>query len=410
MVPIGQLTPGQVINLNMASLHNLSIGLDLGSVGSAKPSKSTSADKNEASSSGKAQKEFCQYLHRYCLQEKVEGFNYCKRHILQDKTAPFKQCTYIHRPSGKRCPNVERRQMNEHNFLFYCSEHNKKFNLLSFKSQLMESVTQSGSVALCPGQALKRRFSELEHFCPNEWHDHRRPNFDWTMAKDMNLVVPSRSLKRKVHNSLLEVQNKIDIEEDCAKLTMDEVFNHHADTDFEGPESYMENPLRHASTYAPEEVAHILRDKMLRLQTLYINHLGYFRELLKHRMVEYLLEANKDQNNDDKLLSKAVAKLPHLDPVKEEEDLKLLKAMQKYHNIKGKERLAKEKAAELKFMAREKIEDKPGTSAQTAPGSKPPKPTCIFPIDEKDTCAAVCLPLSNYCLKRKFAANNFKQD
>lgn len=48
---------------------------------------------------------FCKYTHRTCMQNCVDGYDYCIRHILEDKAAPFKQCTYMTK-SGKRCPTA----------------------------------------------------------------------------------------------------------------------------------------------------------------------------------------------------------------------------------------------------------------------------------------------------------------
>lgn len=49
---------------------------------------------------------FCMYSHRVCMQNRLEGYEYCLKHILEDKNAPFKQCTYQSGKSGKRCTNA----------------------------------------------------------------------------------------------------------------------------------------------------------------------------------------------------------------------------------------------------------------------------------------------------------------
>jgi len=40
------------------------------------------------------------------MQNRLEGYSYCARHILEDKNAPYKQCSYVSTKSGKRCPNA----------------------------------------------------------------------------------------------------------------------------------------------------------------------------------------------------------------------------------------------------------------------------------------------------------------
>lgn len=48
-------------------------------------------------------KKQCAYKPYECTKLALDNFNYCNRHILEDKSAPFKQCTYIYVNSGKRC-------------------------------------------------------------------------------------------------------------------------------------------------------------------------------------------------------------------------------------------------------------------------------------------------------------------
>lgn len=45
----------------------------------------------------------CAYKGYDCSQLSLDGYNYCQRHILCDKGAPFKQCGYIYAVNGKRC-------------------------------------------------------------------------------------------------------------------------------------------------------------------------------------------------------------------------------------------------------------------------------------------------------------------
>lgn len=41
-----------------------------------------------------------------CNHSRHENSPYCLRHILQDPTAPYKQCAYIYNSTGKRCLNI----------------------------------------------------------------------------------------------------------------------------------------------------------------------------------------------------------------------------------------------------------------------------------------------------------------
>lgn len=48
----------------------------------------------------------CSFTHRPCSQPRLEGQEFCIKHILEDKNAPFKQCSYVSTKNGKRCPSA----------------------------------------------------------------------------------------------------------------------------------------------------------------------------------------------------------------------------------------------------------------------------------------------------------------
>lgn len=50
--------------------------------------------------------QFCSYSHRTCTHNKIPGYEFCSRHILEDKNAPFKQCEFNSSKSGKKCINA----------------------------------------------------------------------------------------------------------------------------------------------------------------------------------------------------------------------------------------------------------------------------------------------------------------
>lgn len=45
----------------------------------------------------------CTYSSRQCMQKRMDGFGFCAKHILEDPTAPWKQCSYISGVTGKKC-------------------------------------------------------------------------------------------------------------------------------------------------------------------------------------------------------------------------------------------------------------------------------------------------------------------
>uniref|UniRef100_A0A9J8BXT6 INO80 complex subunit Da n=1 Tax=Cyprinus carpio carpio TaxID=630221 RepID=A0A9J8BXT6_CYPCA len=64
-------------------------------------------------------KPLCSYSPKLCKQRRLNGYAFCIRHVLEDKTAPFKQCEYVAKYNSQRCTNPipkaeERRYCNSH--------------------------------------------------------------------------------------------------------------------------------------------------------------------------------------------------------------------------------------------------------------------------------------------------------
>lgn len=45
----------------------------------------------------------CSYQPHDCSQLTLDGYDYCLRHIMEDKTAPYRQCGFVYNGNGKRC-------------------------------------------------------------------------------------------------------------------------------------------------------------------------------------------------------------------------------------------------------------------------------------------------------------------
>lgn len=48
-------------------------------------------------------KKICAYQPHECSQLTLEGYDYCLRHIMEDKSAPYRQCSFVYNNNGKRC-------------------------------------------------------------------------------------------------------------------------------------------------------------------------------------------------------------------------------------------------------------------------------------------------------------------
>ncbi|CAH2306414.1 Hypothetical predicted protein [Pelobates cultripes] len=107
-------------------------------------------------------KPLCSYSPKLCKQRRLNGYAFCIRHVLEDKTAPFKQCEYVAKYNSQRCTNPipkseDRRYCNSHlqvlGFIPKKERKKKNDSLEEVKSRhQMETVAFSLTV---PSLALK---------------------------------------------------------------------------------------------------------------------------------------------------------------------------------------------------------------------------------------------------------------
>ncbi|XP_033624508.1 INO80 complex subunit D-like [Asterias rubens] len=50
-------------------------------------------------------KPLCSYSAKVCKQRRLNGYAFCIRHVLEDKTAPFRQCEFVAKYNRQRCTN-----------------------------------------------------------------------------------------------------------------------------------------------------------------------------------------------------------------------------------------------------------------------------------------------------------------
>lgn len=70
-----------------------------------------------------------------CTLPRLEHYNYCLRHILQDPRAPYKQCAFFFASNGKRCLEPAPKYENKKEYgTNYCFEHSRLTQLTRTKS------------------------------------------------------------------------------------------------------------------------------------------------------------------------------------------------------------------------------------------------------------------------------------
>ncbi|EMP31230.1 Putative protein C12orf41 like protein [Chelonia mydas] len=124
-------------------------------------------------------------------------------------------------------------------------------------------------------------------------------------------------------------------------VTVDQTWRGDPDSEAESIDSDQEDPLKHAGVYTAEEVALIMREKLIRLQSLYIDQFKRLQHLLKEKKRRYLHSRSSLLTGPEGLLAK------------ERENLKQLKCLRRYRQRYGVEALLHRQLKERRMLATE---------------------------------------------------------
>lgn len=355
---------------------------------------------------------FCAYLHKICLNNRLEGHRFCIDHIMNDKTAPYRVCTYVHSVTGRRCNRAAHKVDRRASPL--CHYHKSlKLNAPPTSSVQIDDDSRNP-------KALLR---ELEHHIepksdPEKKDDilvesnanqtQTKPqispqtNTFWITKPDGS-AVPSMKLCKTLatFNTKRQPEHLTPIE----LPTLEEIAARHnnADSDTESVDN--QDVFRHASVYTEEELTRTLRDKMIQLKRLYVHQYSHIRYILKEKRLKYI----QAQRIEDELYGEMYSFRNNRDSP----EYPKLRAMLKYHKTFGPQALLQDQAKK-KRMSRQTIShqsrqeldnqnnDTPNANShhqnqsQSYFNSPYQQNTCIFSKTPQG-CDKPSIPLSPYC-------------
>lgn len=288
------------------------------------------------------------------------------------------------------------------------SAHHRPTNLVFLFSPLFEQQNTMEEKSISKTSTIQQLFRDLEHYCPNPEHDKVRLNSNWIKLDD-DSVTASDNLRRKI----VESKAHIDEDEDLYDPLVENTFRTDMiDSDSESIDSDREEPLKHAGVYTPEEVSAILRDKMIRLQSLYVKEVNYLQHLLKDKCKKYIQSVRSQQDvfQFSPFKISANGSLPS-------DDYNKLKALMRYHRYHGSEVLLKTQVKDKRYQLEQEQQpdgSQAGNShtvehASSNAAYKPkPAPKCIYDKDG-EKCDRRAMPLTHYCKTREFAVIRFAE-
>uniref|UniRef100_A0A8D2P4X9 KAT8 regulatory NSL complex subunit 2 n=8 Tax=Passeriformes TaxID=9126 RepID=A0A8D2P4X9_ZOSLA len=305
----------------------------------------------------------CAFAPRPCSQPRLEGQEFCIKHILEDRNAPFKQCSYVSTKNGKRLAFPPGFSSNSRlcgiktgrRSTSFCAEHARR-NALALQAQVKKSN---------PGPVGETLLCQLSSYARAE------------------LGSQSTESSRSEASRILDEDSWSDCEQD--PVTVEQTWRGDPDSEADSIDSDQEDPLKHAGVYTAEEVALIMREKLIRLQSLYIDQFKRLQHLLKEKKRRFL----HSRKGEHEAIGSSLLTGPEGLMAKERENLKRLKCLRRYRQRYGVEALLHRQLRERRVLAT----DGAAQQAHTTRSSQ----RCLAFVDDV-RCSNPSLPLTRHCL------------
>uniref|UniRef100_A0A0V0G890 KAT8 regulatory NSL complex subunit 2 n=1 Tax=Triatoma dimidiata TaxID=72491 RepID=A0A0V0G890_TRIDM len=318
----------------------------------------------------------CAYQPRICTQPVLEQYEYCMKHILEDKNAPFKPCGYAYPINNKRC--LLPAQRGDKKDIGYCPLH-------MWKTQMKRQRSMSKYVPPPTPEAL---LSGLSHYVRPVRSSTAKLESDelnnTSRTKPINPFVEADIAKVALNRThVLECASESD--SDVETATLDNIWKgaNEDSSDAESIDSQVEEALKHADYYTAEEVVHLARNKLIKLQLLYQKQFERLTHILKEKRRRYLIALKKERETLSSISDQARTS------AKEQKLYEKLKALNRYHKRSNAETVAYLACLEK----RNKEMGRSDSKSQVHPSNK-----CNF-TEGGVRCSRVILPLTKYCFK-----------
>jgi len=340
----------------------------------------------------------CNYSQYLCRREKVNSHDYCSRHILEEKSAPYKPCNFqyarIH--PHRKCPRPALKTDRKDGF---CAEHTRKAMVARQKSLRKRP----------PSDPTHRILDELSHYkqakteVKTESNSASGGDFE-DLEKD---ITPFEISKQPTKLPSPQKHKEFDFgsedDSEVDSITVENTWRGDSDSDDDSVDSEMENPLKHAGAYSAEEVIRIMRDKLVRLQKLYIDQFQRLQYLLKEERRQYKTALRKEHEAELMSIQKQPKETPE-DKIAYDQ----LKALNHYNKPAGMEAVLHAKLMERRIQANSNATNAnsnlisttvPGSLAGKLNTTSPIVAKCSFNFTSSTKCGDICIPMTKFCQK-----------
>ncbi|XP_017008808.2 KAT8 regulatory NSL complex subunit 2 isoform X1 [Drosophila takahashii] len=322
-----------------------------------------------------------------CSLMRIEGYDYCIRHILRDPRSNYRQCSHVY-SNGRKCINAVAKYDNKKEQILttLCFEHNRQtqlqkthLNVGRIRSRVETNETLLHSLSSHINvEDIKPEITKIEpdddeidvvspHVTPFVTQDHRN---------SIGHVVESSRKRRRILDYASDSSSN-DEDPPCLRNTAQDIEFY--ESDYESIDSEDDDPLKHAGVFTRAEAVRIAETKLIKLQGLYREQISHLQYVLKQRRRKYLHDIRRERELYCSIHDQ-LKETPHERKLYEQ-----LKALNSYHRRQGMEAVLYKKLKEKR-------------ARDTLYASKSSNPKCVF-TEGGVKCGERTLPCCKHCRK-----------
>ncbi|XP_055311207.1 KAT8 regulatory NSL complex subunit 2 [Sitodiplosis mosellana] len=335
----------------------------------------------------------CSNIAYECSLPRIDGYEYCIRHILQDPTAPYLMCTFL-LTNGKRCLQPAPKYDPKKDVLTsYCFEHSRQAQLTKTRTSIgkFKPIDTNDTILneLTHHLNLSKAKNLVNNVSPNNIAV--RSPYDGNDADQRDekpVVDPFVDVNAAAINTngrkILDYAS--DSSSDLETPTLNNTWRGQDldNSDNESVDSQNEDFLKHAEVYTTELVTKITTEKLMRLRALYIDQLYRLKHVLREKRRNYLHSLRNERETLCSIHDQAK------DTISERKMYEKLKALNKYQKRNGVEAILYKKFLEKRQKSRDGVLPAPSKPSFHA--------RCIF-TEGGVKCGDRIIPLSKFCRK-----------
>ncbi|XP_013111178.1 KAT8 regulatory NSL complex subunit 2 [Stomoxys calcitrans] len=322
-----------------------------------------------------------------CSIPRIDGYDFCIRHILRDPKGNFRQCTYTY-SNNKKCTNALPKHdlKNDPNMTTLCFEHNRQVQLQKTHASVGKlKQVDSNDVLL---NSLAHHINVEDTPLKNDTNCEQDEEIDVVSPYVMPFVthdqvhmisdVVCTMRKRK---RILDYASDSSTDEEVICMSNTSHGYECNESDNESVDSQDDDLLKHAGIYTRQEAIRISEAKLTKLQGLYIDQINRLHHMLREKRRRYLHAIRREREHLCSIHEQL--KESHRERALYDQ----LKALNSYHRRHG-----------MEAVLYKKFKEKRGRAAAEGVGTKSSFPKCIF-TEGGVKCGDRALPCCKYCRK-----------